>query len=74
MIAQGLAVAKKKDNPPVADQSAKIAGDVLRMARIVVAAGGAKSVTLLLSDICRPALIKQLKELQERGLLAPDGQ
>ncbi len=74
MVAQGLIVSKKKDVPPVADQSAKIAGDVLRMARIIVAAGGARSVTVLLSDLCRPALVKMLKDLQSRGQLVPDEQ
>ncbi len=73
MAAQVATMTKKNtpDAEPVPDQSAKIAGDVLRMARLAVAAGASNSVTRLLSDICRPALVKLLHELDKAGKLAP---
>jgi hypothetical protein len=61
---------KNKRPARVPDQSAKIHGDVLQMARTVVSVEGG-SVTKLLSEICRPVLEKRVKQLIDSGALIP---
>jgi hypothetical protein len=61
---------KKTESGPIPEQSVKLAGDVVQMARTVVAARGGAMSTLI-SDICRPLLQKTIKEMQDRGEFLP---
>lgn len=53
-----------------AGQSAKIPLDVLKMARAVVGIRGG-SVSQLIGEICRPALVRMIQDMQKSGEFLP---
>ncbi len=73
MAAWTTPVAKRNPEAPEPNpgQSARVALDVLKMARAIVAIRGG-SVTDLISDTCRPAFAKIIREMQQAGEFLPD--
>jgi hypothetical protein len=53
------------------DQSVRLAGDVVRMARIIAAVSDDESMSDVISVAARPVLLRRLKEIQEKGFGLP---
>jgi hypothetical protein len=73
LVAQGLSVAKKQteSNPPTSDQSVRLAGDVVRMARLI-ASVTEESMSKIISDRVRPLLRAEVERLIREGAFLPD--
>ncbi len=63
-------IVPKKSDKPNTEQSVKIHGDVVQMARTVVSVRGG-SMSDLISNLARPKLLETLEEIQKRGELFP---
>ena len=65
-----MATMPKKNDGEITDQSVRIAGDVVKMARMIDAVRGG-GISKIISDTCRPVFAKLLKQMAADGEFEP---